>query len=511
MTETGRYVDDDELHKTTGRSVIEHADDVDAGYDAGELIEKIEAVRVADSLDDIWTSDMMLPGFKETQDDCGEAHPYGCLGCGAWNVFGRTCYQSMCRRCAPSWARRQAKRKCAKLLAMRAYLDEVRDRHQRCHHVVISPPANWDPKGDPSWEKALDVVKAILDACDLEGQILYHPFKGKDGDDIGEWKTKLNSDRDWEDVYADLKFAPHFHCVVVGHKVPGGGTTRAVEAMTGWIIHRITKEDSNVSLYGEADLARAVTYCLSHTGIYETENGDHKAATRWVGSSQHDATADDADEAYMDAVVRSVAPKTLGLEYNDLACSEEHVSDEFRECDDDDHDHHEAVEIDPALAAGDPREGYHVAGGGGGGDDELNPSLDLPDAANLPDVVGSDVIQNGARDGEDDWLDLLEKRARLRGEELPTDRCNGRMADVGSFVALVRDDEWARQAEHAEQAVEMLNEWAEDLDYVDWDPATDPYELDWYDAGGAPEDADDQEAVDDDVDGDGSLDVDDVW
>lgn len=466
-------VDREQVMKTTGRSQPHHAEHDSAPGDASasEIVDAIQRAKTADSVDDLWTSDMLLPGFGTTRDSCGNDFPRFCSDCGSITMWRRTCYQSMCPECGKSWARRTSKRVCAKLEAIRRYREVSLERHQRFHHAVVSPPADWDPAAEEPWKRAKDVVKEILDAANMWGFVVYHPYKGKNGDDRGKWKKRQFHGRDWDDVKEELKFAPHFHVIGVGHEFPGGDVTRDVESETGWILHRITKEGTNVSLYDEFDLARAVTYCLSHAGVdvADDEDDQDEVATRWTGTkftesgkTANDVTASDGLEREMDAVVRAVAPKTLNLEYNALACSSEYVDEDAIPGRSD-----EKVEVAAAEASLVRGQSYAP---GVGASASSSTSTDEPEpmersASELPDVSGSGVTgEDGADAGaESDYVDDLVEVAKA---DLETERCNGRLLGIGKAARFLDDDEWRRRARHADDLEDAYEEWSERLDWL---------------------------------------------
>lgn len=444
---SGTKTNDEQLHETTGRSAPTHG--VEGGdASAEELIEIIESASESTE-NGLWTTDMELPGFGSEYPDCGDDLPMFCSDCADTTISGSTCYRSTCPRCAASWARRRSSHIVSQLEQLRRYRADFKTDHQRFHHGVISPPSDFEPESEDEWERGLKVVKKILKAADLEGYVFYHPFKGKDGDDRGEWARRLFDELDWDDVADELRFAPHYHVIVVGHEFPGGSVTRNVEGATGWVLHRILKGDSNVSLYDEYDLARAVTYCLSHTGLYETAE-QTRAAARPTGANLTQNLTFDPDEndedarlfRQADAVVRSVAPTTLGLPYNSLACTTEHAGDE---CDCGDAD--EQVQVAKAEASRyDPRS--LDAGAGDGAEGEL----------------GDDDLRGMDAAGDDVEADDL---ATLQEDDAEPEPCNGRLLNIAKAPAFLADDEWRESAPYADELAETYDEWAERLDWLD--------------------------------------------
>lgn len=464
-------IDREQVAKT-GRSQPHHAEHDSAHGDASaeEIIDAIQRAKTADSIDDIWTPEgMMLPGFGSPRESCGDDLPRFCTDCAHHSMWRRTCYQSMCPECGKSWARRTSMRVCAKLEAIRRYREVALERHQRFHHAVVSPPADWDPAAENSWQRAKDVVKEMLDAANMWGYIVYHPYKGKNGDDRGEWKKRQFHQRDWDDVKEELKFAPHFHVIAVGHEFPGGNVTRDVEAETGWVLHRITKEGTNVSIYDKYDLARAVTYCLSHAGIDVSggEDADDEAATRWTGSkftkggeTANSTTASDELEREMDAVVRAVAPKTLNLDYNNLACSTE-----FADAPEIPGSSSEKVDVasaDASLARGKS----FAPGASSSSTSSSNSGSEAPDGrdADLPEGHGDSCDGDCGHDHEDeDYVDALVDAATT---EIEPERCRGRLVGLGKARRYLDDPEWVEHAEYADELRELWLEWSERLEWI---------------------------------------------
>jgi hypothetical protein len=261
-----------------------------------------------------------LPGHGDEYDDCGDDVPHFCADCGDPVITGRTCYRKRCPRCAPAWVTRRATAAGAKLEAVRRYLYAKRGESPRFHHLVFSPPEGFSVSRDDPLDAGYEVVKELLDELGLDGgAIVYHPWRGDGGDDRGFWSELLFNGNDWGETVQELSHEPHFHVIGVGRYVPGGNFTDAVYQQTGWTFKRITKggdeSESNVSLYDEYDLARALTYSLSHAGICDDKN-----AYRYTGMVAG-FSADDDITAEIDEVVRSVAPNTLGLSYSTTSCS----------------------------------------------------------------------------------------------------------------------------------------------------------------------------------------------
>lgn len=491
--------DRDELHETTGPRVQEHADDVQVDTDADHLIDAIQQIDTLEDghhPDELWTTDMWLPSFGDTLENCGEDIEQICCDCGHVSVTGQTCNRSTCPRCWRNWDRLYTRRIMHKLEQGRRIRADNRVNHQRWHHVAISPPADWEPETDEEWKALMDVVDDIADAADLEGFAFYHPYSGKFEDDLGEWKGRLGGDRNWDDVRDDLKMRPHIHLICCGHKIPGGGVTRAVEAETGWVINRITKGDSNVSLYGPHDLARAVSYCLSHVGLYKPSD-NWQSAVRGIGDkfSQpnpgvqihdwDDAADPDSDvtEAQAredqklleqcDAITRRVAPKTLDLSYDDVACQADLSVRDIREST----NHKRDQKVDVAYAEASRSDGLSAGTSSSSSSSSSDDGVDL-EALRGGDGSWDEIDESVvAKYGDEDDIETLLRhrddldRADLEAlVETETQTCEGRTVVIAQAPRYLNDPDWVAEAEFADDAREAFLDWAE---RSDWGPDPD--------------------------------------
>jgi hypothetical protein len=380
---------------------------------AEAIIEAIDRPRQADDMSrgaDGWLPTLDLPGFGDSYDSCGEDMPHFCEDCGHTFAVGRTCSRSVCPRCAQSWVTNRAPNIVGKLDATARMMASVRDGAVYKHHVVLSPPDDWYLEAEDPLDRTFRVVREILDVMDAQGMVAYHPWagEGSDGDDRGEWKRRLFNGRDWEDVVDELVARGHFHAVVASPHIPGGDVTKQVHEETGWVIKRVTKRDGSArSLSDLQDVARAVSYVLSHTGIDTDRDGHNQAAYRKFGATWHDADVYDDVEEAADRAVREVAPKTLGIETRKVRCERE-VAAEARDSD---------GSVDLLKEFGD--------GQGSGADAEPEPSTAEPD------------------DG---------------GEMVP---CSGRVRDIEDAPDYLDDDVWVATASCAD---ELREAWA------DWEP-----------------------------------------
>jgi len=263
-----------------------------------------------------------VPGHGEEYDDCGDDLLHFCADCGDPIAVGRTCHRKRCPRCAPAWVAKRATKAGAKLEATRRYLYSKRGDSPKFHHLQVSPPDGLAFARDDPIEAGYEVVKELCDELGIDGgAIVYHPWRGAGDDDRGFWKELLFKGSDWSETVQELSHEPHFHIIAVGDFVPGGEFTNQLYEKTGWTFKRITKggddSESNVSLYGEHDLARALTYSLSHAGVC-----DSKDAYRYFGLTAN-LSAEGHIVEEIDEVVRAVAPDTLGLSTTSTTCRRE--------------------------------------------------------------------------------------------------------------------------------------------------------------------------------------------
>lgn len=271
-----------------------------------------------------------LPGFGDRYQDCGAEIPHVCEGCGHTVEIGRTCARSECPRCGSAWALKRAKghvgrlHEAAKMMSSRADVDGAVFKH----HCILSPPKDWFLDSESPLDDTFHIVRDILREIGAEGFVYYHPWSGSDDhqDDRGAWKNRLFQDRDWEgDVREEIEARPHFHVIAVAPRWPGGDITTAINEATGWVNHRITERNgSNKSLGDLSAVARAVTYCLSHTGIDSRGDGNNRAAMRGYGTALHDCLPlDSSTEESAAKAVHDAAPHTLGLATGAIECRAE--------------------------------------------------------------------------------------------------------------------------------------------------------------------------------------------
>jgi hypothetical protein len=300
-----------------------------------------------------------------------------------------------------------------------------------------------------------------MDVTDLEGIAFYHPYAIKDqdldedhpevedpGDDRGRWKEIALSERDWMDVREELEYRPHFHIIGAAPHVVGNEITKRVHEETDWIIHRITRPGNNVSIYGDKGLIRAVMYCLSHTGIYETPH-QMRAMYRDCGTVLNKTiTQEDCKTDHFKRLSKLHAPDVLGMAEETLMCQEKTLryADEI----DDDTDsaadvrarHHAAVDdrgspSSPSLSSSIDVDS--AAGAGGDRDVDLeDPEIDLDDPdTDTPDATIATTTDPFQEESDDD-----------QERELVELKCEGRIVEIGDADEYLADRQLAPYADH---------------------------------------------------------------
>lgn len=438
-----------------------------------------------------------LPGFDGLQyDDCGDERAHICEDCGNVVGIGRTCKEWDCERCWKAAVLRAADGRqrdnagiVARLEALRKeqYATTPENVNPKFHHFVISVPDLWAPAADDPVERSIEVIKDWLDELGVQGFLFAHPWRGEEevnphaeepepepvpsyqgaifddepafkpgvatdqsADDRDQWKQRLSADREWQgDVRDELRLSWHFHVIGVGDFVKGDGLTDVVEDQTGWVMHRITREDSSVSIYDLDAAARAVMYCLSHTAIYDTPAGTRRALYRHHGRDLDGIDVyDKTDRAAMIAC-RKAAPKVLGMQARDLLCDVAYPSVE-----DVDGQAPDGVSATDAASA--------TAQAAASSDGPPVDALPETHAGELP--TSADV---GVGELPDDGNDGGSGRSTLYvdGKRIEYEPCNGALLDVALAGDLVDDADWLAAAMYADDAVEAFEAFVEDADW----------------------------------------------
>lgn len=376
--------------------------------------------------------ELPLPGTGKRRESCGKAVPRGCSSCGKTHDTGMTCHNRLCPRCWKSWDIRRSTVWTAKLDSLRAKKQAQTGAWYKFHHLVLSPPKGYKLNRDNPLEATFEILKEVLGEIGVDtGVLVYHPYRGPDSDDRGFWKHALPNGKELsikELVDSnDLKHEPHFHCICISPFVCTEWVVKHVEEKTGWVIKRITKgENSSVSLYDEYDLARSLTYCLSHCG----QDIDGATFRPW-GEVHNHVPKDQARRLReANATVRSVAVNTLGLPYDNLACSIERTKTETRKV------------LAPAT-------------------EEIDLGRAMGGAKGKPE------------------LEEIEIEVESETEE----RCNGRLVEVKAFPRYLENKEWVERAPYADQMKEAWEEWRYRVDQLEgaypdkWDTPGEETEL----------------------------------
>jgi len=322
---------------TVGKDEVKHHSRIDTL--ATNLIEVDEFGREIVYTPITILSDALLPGKGKKGKNCGKITSLGvCPKCGHRMFLRSSCYQPLCPSCWHKWRFRRAKTYLIKLEGFRRYIYVRRGRNWRVakfHHVVLSPPQNLEYRLQVEaktsekkrvFDKLVDEAKEIAKYVGFldGGLLIFHPFRLKwqcpecnqwfkpdelkdhlskvhlkDEDDIKEiirkireqdndpvnegrrWREILNKE-DWENY---VYFSPHFHVFGVATTIDGLVCKRAYDKF-GWVVHRVTKGKSKVSIGNLEDLARSLLYCLSHVGILldETSKRGKLKTIRWFGA-----------------------------------------------------------------------------------------------------------------------------------------------------------------------------------------------------------------------------------
>jgi hypothetical protein len=309
--------------------------------DPDEIVDAIERAELPVDLEDSnhrWQDHHLppldLPGFGEPEENCGEFIPESmafCSDCGDTKEVPHVCYRYDCPEHAPHAIRRRAAGSndaaglAPQLDALRRYLNAYRDENQYFHHLVVEPPKDYFFESTRPLERGREVVREIMDALGIQGAVKFHPRKGDhedpDENDIGEWRHRLFDDRDWQDdVKEELTFKPHWHIVGVAPFIDLEDVGTVYEE-TNWIIHRILAgEETNISIRDDEHMVKALTYALSHAGVYESETDQRRLAAWMKGPDVNRITPERSNAERMKAMVHALSEETLGIPSPSLTC-----------------------------------------------------------------------------------------------------------------------------------------------------------------------------------------------
>jgi hypothetical protein len=373
-----------------------------------------------------------LPSFGEEYEDCGEQKvKQFCPDCGGSVNLGRNCERSQCPHCSPFWSVDKSENQLARLQTtarkMSCRLGPGDERVSiKKHHVTFSPPEDWFLEAADPLDRTFSAVNEALEPMHAEGTVMFHGYRGTDGDDRDAWKNRLYNDRTWRDVRSELRPSGHFHGILLSPWIPGGEITKRVEAETGWVIERIR------GLPTIEAVAESLTYGLSHTSLYE-QNGQMQAQYRQFGSIMNDdfniypQTEREAERA-----VRSVAPRVLGVKPNNLRCSQP-VPDE---------DHQSDYQI---------RRSASYSSSSGSDDSDGDEDGDTTDG-DSPETSDEFSSESGSGD------DAADRST------MPDDgpMCRGTLRPISEAPRFLSDDDWIADALFSEQLQREFDEWQGD-------------------------------------------------
>lgn len=404
-----------------------------------------------------------MTGFGDAYETCGEAQPHFCSECSKPVTnqddelipIGQTCWRQECPRCGSGWAMRRAFPIVSKIESLRKEEYARRGESPRFHHVVV-PMQNFRTAREDADDAYFHVAKAAIEEVGvnvLGGALMHHSHTGaqRGEDDLGKWKERLFSGRDWDgDVSDELEEHHHIHALVLADSIDYL-SCEALQERTNILVKRVENndEDTKVSLFNVEDLAEATTYALSHARL-----ADGADAYRYFGQvANHQA--DHRVEARCKEVVRSVVPKTLDLHPADTLCTREIGSEE----------------IDKIP---------HVEREGPSGDSEDSESgeSDETDDADQDNETTSESTETESeeidveQDQDDDCDGVDSESAEKPVEESQVDesdeqgggygvRCNGRLVPFEYVPSFLADDE---TREHDDELRERHESWEADTD-----------------------------------------------
>jgi hypothetical protein len=383
---------------------------------------------------------------------------------------GRTCKNPSCERCGAAAIRDRVITDAAKLYGLGGDLyKNVYDGREdvNLNHVVASLPDVLVDSDEPI-EHVLKILKELLEKkWHIQGfQAIYHPYRIKDeyrNDQYDHHGEPGRGDMTWSDVmdaedpYDYLKHEPHFHLFFPAKRYQFDySIVENVQQESGWVFHRIEKENSHTSVYNLADLVHQLTYCYSHCGVIEAD-GQTKFAQRKKGRL-HNIDALDNIVEQTTAAFCSAAPKLLGETFKDMSeatCKAAPCDCDGDECHcEDDHPLYDLYErwndtLDPDETADTPT---------------AAPSFDNDPSSASGGSGGTASRSEWTSDGRSLTSEGVSSGPSMIADGGPT--CDGDLVPIREAKALLEDDDWCNQARYSDALELAYQEW-QDLDEDD--------------------------------------------
>ena len=486
--------DDDDLDDTEIRKVIR------SGYGhIGASPGDVEPMSSTKSTLDDRLPKSPLPGDPGyAQPDCGSDIPaWACEECGNPIYIGRTCKNPSCERCWAAAVRDQVVVRASKLYGLGGdlYHNRYNERHDvDLNHIVASLPDILVDSDEPI-EHVLKILKVILEKkWHIEGfEAIYHPYRIKDeyrkdqydhGGEPGRgdmtWADVLNED----DPYQYLKHEPHFHIFFPAKRYQFDySTVESIERETGWVFHRITKEDSHISVWDLDDIVHQLTYCYSHCGVIETKNKT-KLASRMKGDL-HNIDALDRIKKRATASFCDAAPKLLGVNFTDMneaSCEAESCdcdADEECHCEDDHPLHDLYDQSDDATPDYNASSSSSAAPSFNDGavkstdtsTNDLLSSGQTPRMSRDNSTIDNTESESGSIDGDSNDVGSGGSKRSVPSAVATggADACGGDLIPIREAQSLLDDDEWCKQARYADALRLAYEEWQDRTDDGDDD------------------------------------------
>lgn len=410
-----------------------------------------------------------MTGFGDAYETCGEAQPHFCSECaqpvtnqdGELVPIGQTCWRQECPRCGSGWAMRRAFPITSKIESLRKEEYARRGESPRFHHVVV-PMQGFRTAREDADDAYFQVAKAAIEEVGvnvLGGALIHHSYTGaqRGEDDLGKWKERLFSGRDWDgDVSDELEEHHHIHALVLADSIDYLSCER-LQDRTNILVKRVENndEDTKVSLFNVEDLAEATTYALSHARL-----ADEADAYRYFGQVANHA-ADHRVEARCKETVRSVVPKTLDLHPADTLCSREIGRDGFDQIPD--------VQRIPSGETENENESSDET-------DDEDTREDTTDSNTTDEGAGTDgddTSGEGDTESQQDQDNTTDESTDEEPTEPPQDdggsddqsgygvHCNGRLVPFEYAPSFLEDDE---TREHEDELRERHESWEADTD-----------------------------------------------